>query len=333
LEITDRTAEGLARLVMDMREVNEKPLVIFQINHSGNVSNKSFSEAVSYYATGDPEVRLLFDEEVEEIKGRFVKAALIAHQVGADGIDFKMCHGYLGSQLLRPANTREGGYGGSFENRTRFFRETAEEIKKAIKDRFFILGTRLSFYEGIVGGFGTSGPDEVSEDHTEPLAFVRMVEDVGFHFVNVSGGIPVLSPDITRPTKPCPGGVYRQFGWAQKVKNETRLPVIGSAYSYLRNGEHNLAGSDTSRKSLLYWAEKNIRDGRVDMVGIGRQSLADPLFARKVLSGEMHTIKYCTICGGCSELLGSQALVGCSVHDPFYAEELRSVRKAKRRQQ
>ena len=29
---------------------------------------------------------------------------------------------------------------------------------------------------GIIGGFGTAGPDEVSEDLTEPLAFCGMIE-------------------------------------------------------------------------------------------------------------------------------------------------------------
>jgi len=260
----------------------------------------------------------------------FLKAALIAPQAGPDRLDFKMCHGYLGGQLLRPANTKEGRFGGSLENRTRFFRETAEEFKKAINDDAFILGTRFSFFEGIPGGFGTTGPEEVIENPTEPLAFARMVEELGFQFINVTGGIPVLTPEITRPTKQYPEGVYRQFGWARAVKSEVKLPLIGSAYSYLRKGKNKLVGADPSKKSLLYWAEKNIQDGHVDMVGIGRQSLADPLFPKKVFAGQLDDIKYCTVCSGCSVLLGSQARVGCTVYDPFYKEELRSVRAAQK---
>lgn len=332
LQITEKNAEHLARLVKEMKAINPDSLIIFQINHSGNVSG-DFSEVVSYYPTyyplGSPKVRILTDADIEEIQGWFVEAAVIAHQVGADGIDFKQCHGYLGGQLLRPANTKEGRYGGSLQNRTRFFRETAQEMKAAINDKNFILGTRISVYEGIPGGFGTAGPDEVAEDLSEPLAFCRMIEEAGFHFINVSGGIPVMTGEITRPTKNYPAGIYRQFGWAKAVRGAVKIPLIGSAYSYLKNGKNRLPGDDTEKKSLLYWAEKNIRDDKVDLIGVGRQSLADPLFAKKVLADEVDKINFCTTCGGCSILLVSQARVGCTVYSKFYKEELRRVRKEK----
>ena len=121
LQITEPNRDGLADLVKEMKRVNDRSLIIFQINHSGNVSNGSFSEVVSYYPTDDPSVTLLSDDDMEIIKQQFVGAAVIAHEAGADGIDFKQCHGYLCGQLLRPANTKPGRFGGSFENRTRFF--------------------------------------------------------------------------------------------------------------------------------------------------------------------------------------------------------------------
>ena len=328
LEITERNRDALARLVAAMRRVNDRSLIIFQLNHSGAVSG-DFSEVVSYTPTGIPGTRLLSDDAVAEIQQWFVRSAVIAHQAGADGIDFKQCHGYLGGQLLRPANTRDGRFGGRFENRTRFFRETAAAIKDAVRDEAFVLGARFSFYEGIPGGFGTAGPEEVAEDPGEPLAFARLIEAAGFHFISVSGGIPVFTGEITRPTHHHPMGVYRHFAWAGAVKRAVELPVIGSGYSYLRDGGNRLHGSDPSRKSLLYWMTRNIRNGFVDLVGVGRQSLADPLYARKVLSGDPASVKYCTGCGGCSELLQSpQARVGCTVHSPFYREELRRVRWA-----
>jgi 2,4-dienoyl-CoA reductase-like NADH-dependent reductase (Old Yellow Enzyme family) len=327
LQITEPNRDGLADLVKEMKRVNDRSLIIFQINHSGNVSNGSFSEVVSYYPTDDPSVTLLSDDDMEIIKQQFVGAAVIAHEAGADGIDFKQCHGYLCGQLLRPANTKPGRFGGSFENRTRFFRETAEEIKHAVNDDTFILGARFSFYEGIRGGFGTAGPEAVAEDPLEPTAFVRMMESAGCHFISVSGGVPVFTPEITRPSKNYPLGVYRHFSWMEAVKRAVSIPLIGSGYSYLRNGKNRLPEHDPEKKSLLYWAGKNIQNGQADLVGIGRQSLADPLFAKKVLSGKIDSIDFCTACGNCSELLKSQARVGCTVFDPFYRDELRRIKK------
>jgi hypothetical protein len=52
-----------------------------------------------------------------------------------------------------------------------------------------LLGVRFNFYDGTTGGFGTAGPDEVVEDFTEPLAFAKMMEDMGMHYINVSAGI------------------------------------------------------------------------------------------------------------------------------------------------
>jgi 2,4-dienoyl-CoA reductase-like NADH-dependent reductase (Old Yellow Enzyme family) len=328
LQITERNRNGLAGLVKEMKTVNDRSLIIFQINHSGNVSNGSFSKVVSYYPTDDPAVTLLSDDDMEKIQQRFVEAAVIAHEAGADGIDFKQCHGYLCGQLLRPANTKPGRYGGSFENRTRFFRETAEKIKHAVNDDTFILGARFSFYEGLRGGFGTAGLNAVAEDPAEPTAFVRMMEAAGCHFISVSGGIPVFTAEITRPSKNYPLGVYRHFSWTETVRRAVNLPIIGSGYSYLRNGKNRLPEHEPEKKSLLYWAEKNVQNGHADLVGIGRQSLADPLFAKKVFSGDTDGIDYCTACGNCSLLLKSQARVGCTVFDPFYRDELRILKRA-----
>lgn len=332
LVIGESSAKPLEDLVREMKKINPESLIIFQLNHSGIVSG-GFSDVVSYYPAYTPttssKIRILTDRDIADIQDQMVKAALIARETGADGIDFKQCHGYLGGQLLRPANTKKGRYGGSFENRSRFFTETAAMLKAAIKDENFIFGARISVYEGITGGFGTAGPDEVTEDLTEPLALCRMIEDAGFDFINVSGGIPVMTGEITRPTHNFPMGVYSQFGWAEAVRKVVKTPLIGSAYSYLRDGENKLPGDAPENKSLLYWATKNIEDGHVDMVGVGRQSLADPLFAKKVLAGEIDQIDFCKACGGCSVLLSSQARVGCAVYSKFYREELRDARKKK----
>jgi len=328
LWISEETAEALKQVVKEMKEINDRSLILFQINHSGRASGADFSRVVSIYPADDPNIHLLTEEEIEAIGNSFVKAAIIARQVGADGIDFKHCHGYLCAEILRPANIREGRFGGSFENRTRFFRETAEKIKKAVQDPSFLIGARYSVYEGLPGGFGTSGPREVMEDLDEPLSFARVMEEAGMDYINVSAGVPSVTPEITRPTKNYPEGVYRHFGWAKMVKTTVKIPVIGSGYSYLRDGQNGLKEPDPSRKSFIYWAEKNLEDGNVDLVGIGRQSLADPLFAKKILAGQVDRINFCTACGGCSTLLRLQRVVGCTVYDDYYKQELKQARKS-----
>ena len=328
LKISEENAKGLEILIKEMKEINGSSLVLFQINHSGRLSGGAFSKVVSLYPTGDPRIHVLTEEEIEEIGEKFVEASVIAKQVGSDGIDFKHCHGYFCGEMLRPANIRQDRFGGSFENRTRFFRQTTEKIKKAVGEDNFLLGVRYSFYEGIPGGFGTSGFEEVAEDFFEPLRFAKMIEELGMNYLNVSAGIPAITPEIVRPTKNYPEGVYRHFGWAKAVKNLVKIPVIGSGYSYLRDGKNGLKEPDPSKKSFLYYTEKNLKDGYVDLVGIGRQSLADPLFAKKILSGDVDKVNFCTACGGCSILLRSQKEVGCTVYNKYYKGVLKETVKS-----
>ena len=325
LEISEDTAKNLERLLREMRAVNPKPLILFQINHSGRVSHTDSSKAVSLYSTEDPTIHLLTAEEIEEIGMLFAKTSLIAKQVGADGIDFKHCHGYLCGEMLRPANTRSDRFGGSFENRTRFFRETTQKIRKLVGSDGFLLGVRFSIYEGILGGFGTSGPEEVIEDLSEPLAFAKMMEKCGMDYINVSAGGRAMNVEFMKTSNNFPEGVYRHFGWAKSIKAVVKIPVIGSAYSYLRDGKNELKVKDPWGKSFLYWATKNLKDGNVDLVGIARQSLADPLFAKKILAGAIDQVNFCKACGGCTSLLISQTTVGCTVYDEYYRKVLREV--------
>lgn len=327
LKISEDTARGLERLVKEMRGINSESLILFQIDHAGRHGPAAFTKVVSAYPAGDPNIHVLTEEEIDKIGSRFAEAALIAKQVGADGIDFKQCHGYLCGEMIRPANIRADRYGGAFENRTRFFRETAQKIEDVAGDGSFLIGSRVSVYEGIPGGLGTQGPGEVIEDLSESISFAKIMEEIGMDYINCSGGIPPVTPEIVRPTKNYPEGVYRHFGWAKAVKNAVKIPVLSSGYSYLRNGKNNLKEPDPSKKSFMYWAEKNLKDGNCDMVGIGRQSLADPLFAKKMLRGEIDTIDFCTTCGGCSQLVAAQTQAGCTVYDEYYREALREVKK------
>ena len=330
LGIYEKTAPTLERLVKEMKGINSKPLILFQITHSGQQSGGDFSRLVSVYPLPGKETHILTEGEIEKIGDDFAGAALIAKQVGADGIDFKQCHGYLCAEMLRPVNTRKDRFGGSFENRTRFFSDTVEKIKKAVGSGSFPLGARFSIYEGIPGGFGTAGPGEVIEDLSEPLEFTRRMENLGLNYVNVSAGIPAITPEIVRPSKLYPEGVYRHFGWTQAVKKAVSIPVIGSGYSYLRDGRNDLKGADPTRRSFLHWVEKNLKEGVCDLVGVGRQSLADPLFAQKILEGKNSEIHYCIACGGCSVLLRSQAQTGCPIYFDYYKKLLKEVQKAGR---
>ena len=317
--LMDETAPRFERLVKEMRRINEDFLFIIQLDHAGSLGDPAFSKPVAVYPRDGGPAHVLSVAEIEDLGQKFVRAAVLAEKIGADGIDIKHAHGFLGNEFLQPANIRDDAYGGSFENRTRFFRRIVQGIRSEVANPGFLLGVRVSAYEGLPGGFGTTGPGEVIEDLAEPIRFAKLAESEGLDYLSVSAGNAAGNLEILLPSETFPEGTFRHFGWTRAIKKAVGLPVVGAGYTYLGSGRNNLAGGDASRKSILYWAEKNIGDGNVDFVGLGRQAIADPLFPQKALAGETKSIHFCKpACGGCGMLLGAQENTGCVVYDDHY---------------
>jgi len=258
-----------------------------------------------------------------------VDAAKVAHDAGADGVDVKLCHGYLGSQILRPYNDRKWKYGGSWENRSRFAYEIYERIAKEINDPDFIVGSKISVWEGFPGGCGSSGPDTPIIDVSEPCMLSKGIEERGAKFILVSSGSPSITLALSQPDRRLPDYGYLHFGF-QKAINEavkSETVVIGSAYSVFRNGKNNFLAVNQEESSLEYWGNKNINDGVVDMIAIGRQSLADPYMPIKMEQGKSDEVNWCTCCDNCVELLIRQQVVGCTTYDKKYTKVLQDIRK------
>lgn len=87
-------------------------------------------------------------------------------EVGFDGVDIKSCHRYLLSELLA-SHTRGGKYGGSFENRTRFLRQTIRAVREAVGDDF-IVACRFNVFDAhpYPYGFGCDREDMWKFDPT-----------------------------------------------------------------------------------------------------------------------------------------------------------------------
>lgn len=180
-------------LISAMRNGNSDILIIVQLSHGGCLGDSTLSDVVTVLPEACSASRTLILEEIDILKQTIVDAARMVREAGADGIDFKQAHGFLGGEFIQPMNTREDQYGGSFENRIRFFRELMKQLRADLGPDF-IIGTRISPYEEIPGGFGTDGPDEVIESLAEPKEFARLCERSGCDFINVSAGYVSQAP-------------------------------------------------------------------------------------------------------------------------------------------
>ncbi len=329
LSVEPHNEKALTKFVKEMKSIDDRTLFLWQLTHSGELSHPDFSKRVCVKPLPGFGGEQIDEGYIDKTIDQFVLAAKIAHNAGADGVDFKNCHGYLGSQLVRPYNDRDWKYGGSFENRTRFTYEVYERIHKEINDPNFIVGSKVSFWEGFPGGQGTSGPDSAILDLTESIKLVQGMEERGAKFIMVSAGSPSITLALSQPDRLIPDDVYLHFTFQKAAREalKTETTVIGSAYSVLRNGKNNLQAVEEDKASLLYWGDKNIRDGVTDMIAVGRQSLADPYMPKKVQEGKPEEVKWCTACDNCIELLIRQMNVGCTTYEKEYTEALKKQRE------
>lgn len=140
------SAEQVAgwRLVTDA--VHQKGgLIACQLWHCGRLSLPEFHDgqppvapsAVNpewkmFSITGKPETvtpHALTREEIKAVVGDFRTAAANAMAAGFDGVEIHSSNGYLFHQFFSPlANRRDDEYGGSHENRARFFFEVLDAI-------------------------------------------------------------------------------------------------------------------------------------------------------------------------------------------------------------
>ncbi len=328
LLLTEQTRDGFARLVSSYRKINPDTPILFQLTHSGRFG----ANRVTPYPLDGVDARLLTDDDAARMMDDLVAATKLTFECGADGIDFKHCHGYLYGALLGPANRARPGwtYGGdTLEKRTRFLTETLARMMAVVPADRFLYTIRLSAFEGLPGGFGSSDAmsDQEDPDCAELKALVRLLEASGVALINQSSGVPEITPHLVRQTNEDPGGFAHHQDRAAIIKQAVNVPVVGSGYSYARSGKNRLPGDNPREKNIVTLGGRAIRDGRVDLIGIGRQSLADPRFAAKLLTGDADEINWDTSCNRCAIAMRSGIPAACATHDPEGKRRFLELRK------
>ena len=329
LFIMPQNLPALTKFVKRLREINKDTIFIYQLTHSGELSNPEFSKRLSVKPLPGFDAEVFSEDEFEKIMQDFVLAAKITRDSGADGIDMKLCHGYLGSQILRPYNTRKWKYGGKWENRRQFAFDLYERIKKAVPDKDFLIGSKISVWEGFPGGFGTAGPDTPVIDLTEPIDLVKGLEERGAQYFVQSAGSPSITISLTQADKDHPYFAYLHQYFAKVFRDNLKKEtvVIGSNYSVFGKGKSKLQAVRPEDSNLLTYGANNIVKGYTDMVALGRQSLADSLLPKKLREGREKEINYCTTCDNCLELLIRQRPIGCCTYNKYYTNVLVKTRK------
>ena len=144
---------------------------------------------------------------LKRIQNAFVKTAERAQDMGIEMVELHAAHGYLLHQFLSPiSNQRTDAYGGNFENRTRFIRETFDAVRAKFHGA---LGIRISATDWVEGGWN---PEETAD------LSVRL-KAAGANFVHISSG------GVAAQQKIAIGPEY-QVPFAKIVKDKCELTTI-----------------------------------------------------------------------------------------------------------
>ena len=232
--------------------------------------------------------------DLDRIKGDYADAAERMRDAGLDGIEIE-AYGHLLDGFWSPdLNEMDAPYGGDLTNRLRFSMEVLEAIRARVGPAF-IVGIRFVADEAREGG--------VSE--ADGLEIARRLDASGLvDFLNVIRGHVSTDPALTDviPIHGMRSAPHLDF--AGRVKAEVSLPVLHAA-----------------RIPDVATARHAVASGQLDLVGMTRAHMADPMIARKVAEGREDDIRPCVGANHCLDRIyqGGEALC---VHNAATGREL-----------
>ncbi len=316
---------GMKRLVQEVDRCAEnswghRPYKVLQLTHSGRASRDDGGNPIPLAAFRNPYLdskevppAIVSDERLERLEEEMKEAAALAAEAGFDAVDIKLCHNYLIRELLA-AFTRDGAYGGSFENRTRFARNVIRKIQNALGDAIGV-AVRLNAYDAIPYPYGwgmAAEPGVMKPDLEEPKQLVSMLYQQGVRLFNISSMMPRYVPwgrgylaglEKDSPIFPY-AGVEALLQATRELKRAVPCAkLVGTGLSWFQ-------------PFGLYVGAGGVRDRWFDIAGFGRQALADPEFAVQLLrTGTPGAGKRCVFCDGCYRRLEQGVPVNCVMEE------------------
>lgn len=116
--------------------------------------------------------------DIQNVKNRFIKTAVLAEKFGFNGVQIHAAHGYLLSQFLSPiTNKRQDQWGGSVENRARLLVEIVKGVRTSVGKQFAV-AVKINSADFQRGGFSSDDAKRV----------VEMLNPLGVDLIELSGG-------------------------------------------------------------------------------------------------------------------------------------------------
>ena len=241
----------------------------------------------------------------------FGRAAARAKLAGFDGIELHYAHAYTMSSFLSALNTRDDGWGGSREARARLPLDVYHAVRQqvgtnlAVGCRFLTTdivegGNRVEDAEYFAQLFARAGMDFLSlsrggrfEDAQQPK-----IGQAAYPYTGPSG-YECMPQYISDEQGPFGRNVLPTQRIRQTLRREgLKTPVV------VAGGIYDFAG-----------AERLLKEDSADIVGMARQSLADPDWFEKVRAGHGEQVRLCRYSNYCEALDAKHDVVTCELWD------------------
>ncbi len=241
----------------------------------------------------------------------FAQATRRAREAGIDGVELHYAHAYTMASFLSATNRRSDGYGGPRQSRVRLPLEIFAHVRNVVGEDYCV-GCRFLSDECIEGG------NTVDDARYFAVEFAQ----AGMDFLSLSRGgkfddakQPLVGwaayPYTGRSGYECmPGYISDDFGpFGRNVEPVARIKaaVNGAGYAtpvVVIGGIHG-----------FQQAEDLLRQGKADIIGAARQSLADPDWFLKLRLGKGDQVRVCEYTNYCEGLDTKHKQVTCQLWD------------------
>ncbi|WP_394000773.1 NADH:flavin oxidoreductase/NADH oxidase [Luteimonas sp. WGS1318] len=199
------------------------------------------------YNADYPSPQALDAAGIARVVDDFRASAVRALDAGFEVVELHAAHGYLLHQFLSPlSNTRDDGWGGSFDNRVRVVLDVVDAVRGVWPERL-PLWVRISASDWVEGGW----------DIEQSVELARLLKDRGVDLVDTSSG--GLSPLQSIDAVP-----DYQVPFARRIREDVGIAT-------------GAVGLITTPAQ----AERIVADGDADIVLLARELLRDPYFPRR----------------------------------------------------
>ena len=236
---------------------------------------------------------------IREIQGYYVAAAKRGRDVGFDIVNVHGSEGgaITGHFLMGKLNKRTDEYGGTLENRARFWLETIELVREAVGEDCAITA-RLCIDTLNDSPLGIRAGEEAFQ-------FIQLADHlVDFWDLQVGGWSSADWPEKNVvPSRVAGEFNYRSYYEAVRPATEKPIAAVG-----------RFTNPDTMAEA--------VRSGVIDIIAAARPSIADPFIPKKIEEGRYEDIRECIGCNVCASRFW-QALPIICTQNATLGEEFR----------